>query len=742
MDSSQRQQLSELVEDLTTSGQMQLNQDKMKKLKNICRVSNECIDHVYHSAMSQLNQDHAEIRLSAFQVISELFSRSHHFRTLLVENFQVFLELTVETDTEQPLPPPKEAAKKLRSQAIQTIQSWQASYGSAYKKLALGYHFLKQVKKVDFQDAEARTVAERRREEERSRKMETIYRARVQAAAAEMEESSQDIEAALTEMDSCMKLLFPDFSPSDFLSARSSSDSKPDPDCPSEGDEPCCSKDLQRSRRGGHVQEEEREKGDEENITRKEGRGMAGEEREDAEFKEHRDRRVKECEMESDEEEESVDEGSFIRNSGLVSYSYSLNVSLGPALRVEETDDNEPVVSTMMELHQLLTTKYLPAVNTWVQVFTKSHAEPQLLRRALDLKKSLEAAVNKHKELNIDHKSRIRKVMTAPLDDDEEEDDFEEVPEKEGYEPHIPEHLRAEYGLDPSPSTSAAPLSQHKPPAALLPSTSSSSSRRLKRLQEEEQDPTSAASTLRLLRQKFQSQPSSSLLDSTAAPSGSDQKAAEVPVVPFGLDLYYWGQEQPNAGKIIKSTSQHQFWVPAEVEEEVENKDLLASSRSRYISFPGTFIPVDHFCRAPLGNGKLCQRQDRIKCPFHGRIVPRDSEGRPCREEDRRREEEERRKRRKRREQQPDWRDPELMRDIEAATGEDLGSDHVPGKKRKGKKKYPNLSDLKQSSNTLRSRLEKKIFNKSALRRVAQVMRDSDRRKHDKFSNQFNYALN
>lgn len=61
---------------------------------------------------------------------------------------QEFLELTVETDTEQPLPPPKEVAKKLRSLAIQTVQSWQASYGSAYKKLALGYHFLKQVKKV------------------------------------------------------------------------------------------------------------------------------------------------------------------------------------------------------------------------------------------------------------------------------------------------------------------------------------------------------------------------------------------------------------------------------------------------------------------------------------------------------------------------------------------------------------------------------------------------------------------
>lgn len=55
------------------------------------RVSNDCIDHVYHSVMSQLNQEHAEVRLSAFQIASELFSRSHHFRTLLVDNFQVLV---------------------------------------------------------------------------------------------------------------------------------------------------------------------------------------------------------------------------------------------------------------------------------------------------------------------------------------------------------------------------------------------------------------------------------------------------------------------------------------------------------------------------------------------------------------------------------------------------------------------------------------------------------------------------
>uniref|UniRef100_A0AAQ5YHY5 UV-stimulated scaffold protein A n=1 Tax=Amphiprion ocellaris TaxID=80972 RepID=A0AAQ5YHY5_AMPOC len=686
MELSQRDRLSQLVEELTTSGQPQLNQEKMKEVKKLCKVSNDCIDHVYHSVMSQLNQEHAEIRLSAFQIASELFSRSHHFRTLIVDNFQEFLELTVETDSEQPLPPPKEVARKLRSLAIQTIQSWQASYGSAYKKLALGYHFLKQVKKVDFQDAEARTVAERRREEERQRKMQRIYKERVEAAAKDMEESYEEIEATLTEMESCMKLLFPQFDLT-AVQAANSSPSNSQPEKRSEGEE----------RRGSSEEEEE-------------------------------------------EDEEPLDEGSFIRNSGLISHSYSLDLNLSPGLHVKETEDNEPVVSTVIDLHRLITTKHLPAVQGWIQVFTKSGAEQQLLRRALDLKKSLEAALQKQEELHIDYKTRTRKVLKASSDgDDDDDDDFDEVPEKEGYEPHIPEHLRAEYGLDPSPSTSTAPVAQKKPPAKRPvapprpPPPSSSSSRRLKRLLEEEQDPTSVVATLRLLKQKIpldSSGPSSSQ-------SGSDQKAAHAPVVPFGLDLYYWGQEQPNAGKIIKSASQHQFWVPINTEEEVENEEMAAESRSRYISFPGTFTPVSHFCRAPLGNGKLCQRQDRLKCPFHGRIIPRDQEGRPCSQEDRLREEQEERRRR---EQQPDWHDAELMRDIEAATGEDLGSSRVRGKKGK-KKKYPNLSDLKQSTNTARSRLEKKVLNKSSLRRVAEVMNKVDKRKHDKFSNQFNYSL-
>eukprot|EP00062_Callorhinchus_milii_P012857 gi/632960344/ref/XP_007896144.1/ PREDICTED: UV-stimulated scaffold protein A [Callorhinchus milii] len=101
-----------------------------------------------------------------------------------------------------------------------------------------------------------------------------------------------------------------------------------------------------------------------------------------------------------------------------------------------------------------------------------------------------------------------------------------------------------------------------------------------------------------------------------------------------------------------------------------------------------------------------------IYCPFHGKIIPRDEQGNPTNPEDIVRLEQEKQKRQ---EEQPDWQDPELMREIEAAKGVDLGSSKLykKGKKGKGKKKkYPNLTDLKQQSNTSRSRLEKRIFNK------------------------------
>ncbi|XP_076878863.1 UV-stimulated scaffold protein A isoform X2 [Brachyhypopomus gauderio] len=677
--------------------------------------------------MTQLSQDHAEIRLSAFQMATELFCRSHHFRVLLVTNLQEFLELTVETDVEQPLPPPKEVARKLKTQAIQTVQAWQTTYGEAYKKLALGYHFLKQVKKVDFQDVEARTLAERKRKEDKQRRLERIYKEKLEKAKQEMEEMADEVEKSLTELNSCIHLLVPDTF--DLFSSEPTADSErpshavPDSMSSVCDEHPCCSTDVRREADGRMAE-----------ATRDEDDAV------------------------EDNDPDCADQGTFIRSTGLMSRSYQLDLSISTDLKLKETEENEAVVNTMRDLHRLLSTRYLPMVQSWIQVFTKVGVEEQLMRRATGLKNSLHKALRRQRELNVDYKTRQRKVIKAGDDDDDDDDDFEEVPEKEGYEPDIPEHLWPEYGLDalPSTSTSAAKSNLEKPvirPAA--PPVVSTLTRLKRELRDEEQDPTCAAATLRILKERLSSAPSTSKLkcnvgqdkkgrndcmgvskDSVAPTvSTSEQGEKEAPIIPFGVDLYYWGEEQPMAGKIIKYTSQHQFWVPQEVEDEVQNEELSAQMKTRHITFPGRFQPVEHKCRAPMPNGSLCERQDRVKCPFHGLIIPRNELGRPVNAEDAARLEEEM----KRREQQPDWRDVEFMKEIEAATGEDLGSSKTYGKGKK--RKYPNLTDLKQTANTSRSRLEKKVFNKSSMRRISEVMNKMDKKKHEKFANQFNYAL-
>ncbi|KAJ8783502.1 hypothetical protein J1605_009207 [Eschrichtius robustus] len=181
------QKLSELVEELTTSGEPQVNPKKMKELKKICKSSEEQLGHTYHLLMAQLSQEHAEVRLSAFQVLDQLFARSHHFRMLVVSNFQEFLELTLGTDHERPLPPPREVAQKLRRAATRAVRGWNEKYGTAYKKLALGFHFLTHNKQVDFQDVDARTLAERKRAEEKQKRLDRIYKERSEQAVREME---------------------------------------------------------------------------------------------------------------------------------------------------------------------------------------------------------------------------------------------------------------------------------------------------------------------------------------------------------------------------------------------------------------------------------------------------------------------------------------------------------------------------------------------------------------------------
>ncbi|XP_040822026.1 UV-stimulated scaffold protein A isoform X1 [Ochotona curzoniae] len=698
------QNLSQLVEELTTSGEPRLNPEKMKELKKICKSSEEQLSHAHRLLMTQLAWEHAEVRLSAFQILEELFARSHHFRLLVVADFQELLELTLGTDHEQPLPPPREAAQRLRQAAIRAVEGWNAKFGEAYKKLAVGYHFLRHTKKVDFQDQHARTVAERRREEEKQKHLDKIHRERAEQAAREMEEASEEIQSCLTEVNSCFRLLLPfDLGPG-FPHGVPGPLDRGAPGCSAscsqdeDEEQPCCSKHLPAS--GGPP----------EVASHREGSPQAAPE-------------------DPSEEELDSDPEEFVRSHGLGSHKYTLDLELSSdGLRVLESEDNTAVMDAARDALKLIHSQFLPAVGSWVQRFTRVGTHGTHLRRAIDLKSELELALLKGRELDLEPTGRP-KCGAAVLEDEEEDEDFVEVPDKEGFEAHIPAHLRAEYGLEPE-----------APPTSGKDHTARGTSERIRTRQNEEVlDPTSAAAQLQRLQGRVPPLPPSSTLRVLPGPEEAQKLAAErarAPVVPFGVDLCHWGEEQPVAGKILKAPSEHRFWKPSEVEEEVYGTHISEGLCTRRIPFAGSFTPVQHRCRAPRPDGRLCERQDRLKCPFHGKIIPRDDQGRPLDPEDRAREQQQQLR------QRPDWRDPNFMRDVEAATGEDLGSSR--GSRRgqgKRRRKYPSLTDLKSQANTARARIGKKVFAKAAVRRVVTAMNQMDRKKHEKFANQFNYAL-
>jgi len=203
----------------------------------------------------------------------------------------------------------------------------------------------------------------------------------------------------------------------------------------------------------------------------------------------------------------------------------------------------------------------------------------------------------------------------------------------------------------------------------------------------------------------------------------------------------YWG-ERPKPREVVVDVERLRFWGGSGREEEtilVPGSDSL----QRVIEFTGKFQPVKWSCRAPLPNGKLCPRRDRENCPFHGKIMARDSAGQPSKPEDRLAEE---KRAEEEKQQNPDWQDPNLLKELKAATGIDL---KMPTKKGKGigkstksKKRHPGLNDIRESENTVRKRLEKKVFNRGSLKRIASTINKIETRRHkDKFADQFNYIF-
>ncbi|XP_055950297.1 UV-stimulated scaffold protein A-like [Argiope bruennichi] len=660
MAADKESEIPRIIEKLTTTGKKTLDEDLMKKLKSICKASDRNVNYCYYALMTQLRKEHSEIRYSVLLIINELFCRSSVFKKLLIVDFEEFLELVVESNPEKPLPLPQPRAKEMKIKGLEFIQMWTNKFGEKYTRLQLALKFLQNCKKVDFNDMEARNVAQRERHRQEQERLERILNERISKIQSEMIDVSDEISNILMQMENCFRLLVPHptedlFSNDDFESdnnLKSIDEHEIEPDISDQDDEPSTSNSL--------------------------------------------------------------------RQHGIYDMKNTITIEVKDrsAVAVKANEDTIPIIDNLNDLQKQMSSRYYPLVTNWLKTLTKGSNCTDTLKKAIDLKNLMESALQKYRELNI--KADISKC------DDEEDDDFVEVKDKDGYEEE---------------SVKAPPVKKISEPSCSreLSSLEKAYMWKLKHSEDDANDPTSAASTLskRVIHSKIEIP---SLSESMAYFSETkDEKTMQkskllekAPVLPYDIDLYHWEEEKPIVPERIKFDSLHKFWETKDDDND-ENEALkefqIASLRTRKIDFSGKFEPVKWSCRAPLPSGKLCPRRDRYKCPFHGKIIKRDNAGNPVDTNDGAGPSTST-------PSVPDWQDPALLRDIEAATGINLKI-QKRGKGRKSNKES-GLTNINKLKTNARDRLTKKILKR--YKHYAKKLDDIERKKfNDKFGDQWNY---
>ncbi|KAK3715025.1 hypothetical protein QZH41_002671 [Actinostola sp. cb2023] len=554
--------------------------------------------------------------------------------------------LVVESDHKKLLPPPSNTARILKTKAVDVIESWYQKYGSHYKKLDLGYHYLKRIKHVEFDALRNRSLVERRHAEDREQRKQRLLQKKVDKVEGEIADQIGHMELCITEMNNCLKLLLPHPDNYEVHGVELS--------------------DAMDSRIESRAQETKRKDGNKQKtndnasfISNKSG-GISDEGQGNPDADIVTDKSADICNNDADvndadNENNIVDDddtnSDVLKDHGLGSRTYEISIKVNDMQpSVDETEDNAIVLETAREMNKEIIHQYIPMVNKWLQIFSKAGYNQQRIQSVIDLKGQLRSAKDKFSELNIlplkDLSNNVDDADDGNSDDDDDDDEFVDVPEKEGIE-YIPPEKRAEYGLEPLQEKSNQKDTSLTNDECTAESSQIDDEGFLKKYGftlKDAEDPTSHARALLEARKKYgdvevaaqTTQSSTSAPDVSTSTSQDDDRRRKLldkaPVISFDMDLYHWEDPNYDPPKIIRSHNYNNHWASKDAETEQVFEKAKGSMLQRKISFGGKFEPVKWSCRAPLPSGKLCPRKDRHKCPFHGIIMARDDTGKPVSE--------------------------------------------------------------------------------------------------------------
>ncbi|CAF3588502.1 unnamed protein product [Rotaria socialis] len=370
------QNLSNLVQQLTTSGSKTLNEEKIKQLKQICKQTEVNIEYCYRLLIAQLDKYHSEIRFSTVQIIDQLFNRSQHFRTLLLNDFNCLIDKCLGLTVDNQLPPPNQIAKLLKQFTATCIKKWHEKFGTTYKLLDVSYNYLKNCKYLNFDNVDEPIGITAQLERERNEANQIRLTQKLENATQELNETSNEISSCINQTENCLSLLvssnmktsIPTI-PTESIEQSNNNDDDDDDDDDDDNDDDFIDVPLGPT------------KNNDQELLQLLGLGTAG------------------------KLNITIDLNERSRSSSLVN--------------VEITDDNRTLVENLHDLYRQLNEVYLSKIQNWMNIFIKvqQHSNGQqtaiAMKRAIDLKNSIQSCLKMVENYRLAPKKSVLPKKTA-----------------------------------------------------------------------------------------------------------------------------------------------------------------------------------------------------------------------------------------------------------------------------------------------------------------------------------------
>lgn len=133
--------------------------------------------------------------------------RSKLFRSLVVENLDQLLSLSVGFRRNLPLPAPPAVASVLRSKSIEFLEKWNASFGIHYRQLRLGFDYLKNTLRFQFPDLQANAARIQQERREREMRSKEILLNKFETLQGNFSSIKDEIWSTIDEIGECLDIL-------------------------------------------------------------------------------------------------------------------------------------------------------------------------------------------------------------------------------------------------------------------------------------------------------------------------------------------------------------------------------------------------------------------------------------------------------------------------------------------------------------------------------------------------------